>query len=267
MRYCVNGRQPHSVLKRADEIKIDYKDKALLIDFAEKYSEKTILLDLATASSTEEIFKDMKTLSAYREKFSEFYVGIRSLKDFIHFYNSGIKWYWPFPITTYYELNHIIKLGASYVLLGPPLCFDLEKVKDVLYSNVKIRLIVNNAVPDYLVNLSGFEIYGPWIRPEDVKQYEQYVDCLEFDVPYGDYKKEETLLDIYQKGEWPGNLSLLFKNFGYNVDNRAIPEELGEVRMNCGQGCLKDRSCRLCYNALVLAQKLRKMKYDSDKNA
>ena len=30
MKYCVSGRQPMSVLKGADEIRIEYKDKEIL---------------------------------------------------------------------------------------------------------------------------------------------------------------------------------------------------------------------------------------------
>ena len=41
---------------------------------------------------------------------------------------NGIKFYWHYPITSFYELNGIIKLEPSYLFLGAPLCFNLSKV-------------------------------------------------------------------------------------------------------------------------------------------
>jgi hypothetical protein len=35
MHYCVNGRQPYSVLKKADEVYVQHRDKDRIIDFVE----------------------------------------------------------------------------------------------------------------------------------------------------------------------------------------------------------------------------------------
>ena len=40
MRYCVSGRQPYSVMKRADEIKVAYADRDRIMDFVEKILDK-----------------------------------------------------------------------------------------------------------------------------------------------------------------------------------------------------------------------------------
>ena len=46
MRFCVNGRQPYSVIKRADEVKFNYNDKDKILDLVEKYPDKTVILDV-----------------------------------------------------------------------------------------------------------------------------------------------------------------------------------------------------------------------------
>ena len=46
MRFCINGRQPYSVIKKADEIKFAYADKDKIIDLVENYSDKIIILDV-----------------------------------------------------------------------------------------------------------------------------------------------------------------------------------------------------------------------------
>ena len=69
--------------------------------------------------------------------------------------------------------------------------------------------IYNLAFDAYIPRKNG--IYGTWIRPEDVKVYEEWIDVLEFITT--DLKQEATLLNIYKdNGYWPGNLNLLFTN-------------------------------------------------------
>ena len=74
-------------------------------------------------------------------------------------------------------------------------------------------------------------------------------------------KQEETLLHIYKENkEWPGNLNLIIQRLNFNVDNRAIPEELGEKRMSCGHRCWSGSGCHLCVSALHFADQIRKEK-------
>lgn len=46
MKYCLSGRQPLSVLKKCDEIKVEYCDKDKIIDYLEPLFDKTIILDV-----------------------------------------------------------------------------------------------------------------------------------------------------------------------------------------------------------------------------
>ena len=41
MRYCVSGRQPYSVLKRADEVKVAFRDRDRIMDFVENINNKS----------------------------------------------------------------------------------------------------------------------------------------------------------------------------------------------------------------------------------
>ena len=148
----------------------------------------------------------------------------------------GIKWYWPYPITSYYELREVASLDPAFIQLGPPLSFDLENVKKIV-GDIKLRMVCNCARPHYLPDrLEQPQFFGQWVRPEDVVSYDPYVDVFDFDC--SELKKEETLLHIYKENQnWPGNLNLLIDNLNYNVDNRGIPEEFGQARINCRQKC------------------------------
>lgn len=258
MRFCINGRQPYSVIKKADEIKFAYADKDKIIDLVENYSDKIIILDVPGDES------DWNKWKMYDEVFAEFHIALHDLSRAGEFNENNIKWYWPFPITSFYELGMITNLHPSYIVLGPPLSFDLKKVKkkaiDENYEPVQeipLRMVVNSAHPSYLPTNGTHGICGQWVRPEDVNIYDEYVQCFEFE-GYQSLKEEEVLLTTYQAGVWPGNLNLLIKKLDFNVDNRAIPEELGERRMICGQRCWSGSGCHLCVSAMKFADQIRK---------
>ena len=257
MRYCVSGRQPYSILKKADEIKVAYADRDRILDFVEKIPNKTIILDVPGDEA------DWNTWAMYNDKFDEFYIALHKLSRWQEFADRGIKWYWPYPITSFYELDHIVFMKPAYVMLGPPLSFDLDKVFNQLYmkdsvEQIPVRMVVNMARPSYLPRVWSGEtgICGQWVRPEDAAIYSTRDQCFEFDNV--DLKQEEVLLHVYKENQtWPGNLNLLIQELNYNVDNRGIPEELGERRMNCGQRCFSTSGCKLCHTALQFAEALR----------
>lgn len=259
MRYCVSGRQPYSVIKKADEIKFQYNDRDRILDLVERFPDKTIILDVPGAEENWELWK------MYHEKFFEFHVALHDLNRVEEFNKENVNWYWPYPITSYYELDMIVNLHPSYIMIGPPLSFDLDQVNLHLYDpcddtkQIPLRLVANVAHPNYLPTNGMHGICGQWVRPEDTQLYSTRIQCLEFENV--DLKQEETMLHIYKENRaWPGNLNLLIQKLNFNVDNRAIPEELGEKRMTCGQRCWRTGSCQLCVRAFAFAEEIRKEK-------
>lgn len=261
MRYCVSGRQPYSVMKRADEIKVAYADRDRIMDFVEQLPDKTIILDVPGDEA------DWNTWYMYADKFAEFYIALHNLKRAHEFNDSGVKWYWPYPITSYYELGMILALGPSYLMIGPPLSFDLDRVAALAYADgdatpIPLRMVCNCARPAYLPTpdpIANTAICSQWVRPEDAEAYGARVQCFEFENV--DLKQEEVMLHVYKENKnWPGNLNLLIQGLHFNVDNRAIPDEFGTARMDCGQKCWSTSSCRLCPTSLKFAEQIRKEK-------
>jgi hypothetical protein len=258
MRFCVNGRQPYPILRKADEIKVAYADRDRIIDFMEAIPEKTIILDVPGDES------DWNLWEKYNETFAEFYIALHDLNRAGEFNNAGIRWYWPYPITSYYELGMITNLHPSYLMIGPPLSFDLNKVPTLAYDDndresgpIPLRMSVNCSHPSYLPDNGTHGICGQWVRPEDTELYATKIRCFEF--AEVDLKEEEVLFHVYHdNGEWPGNLNLLFKRLNWHIDNRALPEEIGERRMICGQRCWAGSPCKLCINSFLFAKALRK---------
>lgn len=251
MKYTVSGRQPYSVLKKADEIKVQYKDRDRILDFIEKIPDKTIILDIPL----EETQYPWETLLMYKEKI-DFILMVRNLHFAKIFAEQGFKWYWPYPIVSFDELREVAALGPCYLLLGAPLCFSLDKVRAI--TDVPIRLTANIAYEPYVPRENG--ITGRYIRPEDVVKYEKYVSALEFIEP--DLGKEATLLHIYKdNAEWPGNLNLLIKNLDVDVDNRVLPDEFADRRMTCGHRCKENGRCKFCNISFKFANAIRKEYY------
>lgn len=262
MKYCVSGRQPYSVLRQADEVRVAYRDRDRIMDFIEQIPDKRIILEVDSQIAPIE----QKTWEMYQEKFPQFCVAISNLHMAKDMDEAGVRWFWPFPITTYYELRWIIAMNPCYIVLGAPLCFELEQVKKI--TQIPIRFTPNLAVPSYLTHMTDTPNFcGPWIRPEDVKYYEDYIDVMEFYNNDDKLKTEEVLLEVYQKGIWPGNLNLLLSELNFNVDNRAIVEDLGPRRVNCGQRCMETGTCHLCESALRFADQLRKVHNERSKES
>ena len=236
MKYCLSGRQSTMNLKKADEVRMIYNDINKIMDFIEDLPDKTIILEIP-----KDEIPDWDLMKMYSEKLNNFILAIQNLDLAYLCAEKGIQFYWYYPITTYYELDAIVKLNPSYIFLGAPLCFCLDEVKRK--TSIPIRLVANVADEGYIPRENG--ICGPWIRPEDISAYETYVDTIEFQGI--DLQAERALLHVYKdNGNWPGNLNLLLKNLRYDVDNRGFKEDFGSRRCVCKQRCMSTGTCKLC---------------------
>ena len=125
--------------------------------------------------------------------------------------NCGIdlKYYFAYPITTWAEVRLLLDLGVSELFIDAPLTFDLEQLSKQV--NLPLRMVVNKCYNESLPRKDG--MCGSYVRPEDVEIYDRYITTFEFDT--NALSQEETLLDIYKKGIWPGNLNILLTNSLY----------------------------------------------------
>lgn len=252
MKYCLSGRQPLSVLKKCDEVRMKYKDAGRMFDYMEQIPDKTFIFNIPATTLPEEI--DWRLFNAFQEKVKIIFC-IENL-DLAQFCKSHkVDFYWAYNVTSFYELQGIVALGPSYVALGAPLSFSLSKVKAIT-KDIPLRLIVNLAQERYIPREDG--IKGPWVRPEDIDKYAKYIDAVDF-YHNEELTKESTLFHVYAENKkWPGNLNMLFTDFGVNVDNQVLPTDIGDMRMECGQRCMEGKNCNYCYNSIRLADILHK---------
>ena len=233
IKYTVSGLHHYDTLKKADEIRLQYRDYKYLIDLIKKYEGKSFIIRIPA-----DVEVDWPTLKKYAG-LADLTVALEDLHMIKDAQEYMLKYYWAYPVTTWYELKSMITLGVDQVLIGGALCFDIAKV----YSRFKnIRMVANNAQEN--PPTPGPHVNGPYVRPEDLKYYEPYVSHMEFFCET--LTEESELLKIYKEGKWEGNLNFVIRNLNFNVTNRLIPEEFGEFRSKCGQRCMSNGTCHYC---------------------
>lgn len=249
MKVCLSGRQDRNFLKKADEIKLEYRDRRIIPDYTRDYPGVPIIVELVNVAD-EEI--DWKLLQEYDFLSNgKIYICVSTLdqakKAGIH----SLKFYSGYPIESDFELQGWINVGASYARLGMPLFFELERLQIQYGDKIKFRTTPNICYTNNLLYENG--VCGQWIRPEDIPLYSQYIEVIEFEEP--DRKREQKLYELYmEKGEWFGPMKFLFTNFGHKDSvNRMILPEVARARINCGQKCMKGSNCRICQRAVDLA--------------
>lgn len=244
MKFCLKARQEESYLKKANEIKFEYRDRKGIQEYYDKYHTTIILVHRFTDEDID--WKEIEQLRILTK--DNLILCTDNMLDCADAKDYNCRFYFDNEICSMYQLRAIVEIGVCYIRLGAPLFFKLDKVKAI--TDIPIRAIPNISYYDNIYRKNG--VSGTWIRPEDVEAYEQYIDVLEF--ADCDKDKEQAMYRIYaEEHEWPGPLSLLVSGLRYDGMNRMIPPEISQKRMNCGQRCIEQGVCRICYNMLELA--------------
>lgn len=235
MRYSVNARAPREALLMADEIYFGHADTGAMIDYIEKYPDKTFIYEMQDISEL-----NIDNLKMYNEKLEgRFYVAVPYYwTEFELLKDNEIKFYFFNQLTTFDQVAFAARLGASYLTLGEPLTHDLKRVSKY---NVPIRMYPNVL---FTHPLDANRMIKSWVRPEDQELYEEYVSVFDFIGPSSFVKAS---IKIYKEDkEWKDKLEFLIPDLHTDLDNRAIPHDCIEHRLNCGQRCLSGGYCRLC---------------------
>lgn len=253
MKFCLRSRQTAEYLKKADEIKVEYRDRKSIPDIADTYPNATIILELPP-----QVQWDLAEIKSYKD----LSLG-RLICQISHFNDAGIPFlkeneipfYWAYEVNTPLELNIVKDLGVCYVIPGGPLFFNQKLLKE---TGIPVRVCPNIANHDYVPSKWG--TIGTWIRPEDLSLYENTVAAVEFGKQ--DQKREQALFRIYaEQHKWPGPLNLIIDNLGAEPTNRMIPPDLAKFRLNCHQKCLDKRPCQICYRYFNLANEEKMREY------
>ena len=275
MKWCISARQSRELLEKADEILVDWQDRAPIIDFIEWNPKARIILRLPTKENFLE--KDYSKLIEYNTLcHNNFAVSVINDQQALKCKENNLTWFFAYPLHTFQQLYRVESLGASDAYIADELCHSLNTIEEY-YPNLKIRVIANNVGSNILQDnqyLSG--ICGSWFRPEDLWLIPQ-IDVAEFylqlnivqGTEWNMRRQEQALYDIYAvKHEWSGKL----EDFVFNIEQKDIYNELlGEnfqpYRSNCGMRCMKTKTCHHCilYANLASTEMAEKIKKHIEK--
>lgn len=252
MKYCLSGRQNKQYLKKADEILVEQRDYRYISDLIIEYPNKTIILEIQDTVLEDEALKNC-IIEYSKELTINFICAIYNLQpEFTEWFKeNNIKFYYGYSVNSFYEVKGLIDLGVEYVKIHAPLTFNVDLLSKL---DCKFRMVPNVAYDAYIPRKDG--VCGQWVRPEDVKYYENGIYVFEFENV--NLEQEKTLYDIYAEKEvWNGNLYFLITNFNIHCDNRGLPEDIGQIRANCGQRCMQTGTCHFCETAIKFEQTIR----------
>ena len=256
MRYCLTyQKNKDKLMDKADEISIYFdRTDVSLVDFLKKYINKRIIINIEIRDFTNE---DFKLLKALYEKYPNFALKFSGYdKKFIELSKEAhIPYFLSKLVNNWDAFYGLIELGVSDIYIVEELCFELDLCRPLATAaNVKLRTFANVAQAGWS-NIPDMKKF--FIRPEDVIQYEPYLDTLELIT--NEVRQEEVLYSVYAEDkQWYGPLKEIINDFTLDIDNRFIVPRFAENRIRCGKKCLKGGSCELCETIEHLAETLKK---------
>ena len=248
MKVCLRAFQDKEYLDKADEIKVIWEKRDIIPEIFEQYpKEKMVVLECLENELSEEEWEKLRLYNGLSRGMLKI-----CCSNWRLFKDSGIPFYVGYPVYDLYTAEGLARAGATEIRAGGPLIFDLKGLRKCLASTgTKIRVVPNVAYIDGLPRTDG--VLGGWIRPEDLPNYEEYIDIIEFD-DVDNKAKEQVLYRLYiEEHEWLGELRDLVTNLNYPGLNRMIPQSMSVLRVNCKQECMRGSSCKMCYRMLLLA--------------
>ena len=264
MKYCLNYAKSSKVLiKEAAEINIIYdKNDAELPAFIEAHPEQRINLILTHPENAFDAI-EIKKFQAIAEKYpnAQLHLCIYSSKrmseldeDLIaKVKETNLPWFTGQIVTTWDALMYLICLGVSDVYIGEDLGFEIPAVSKVCKEHmVAVRVFPNVAQSSINATPALMKFF---IRPEDLKVYEPYIDTIEF---WGELTQQDTFYKIYQKGEWLGPLNQIIFSFNSDMESHRVMPIFGNLRVDCGKACLRGKRCSICHSLYSISNHMKK---------
>lgn len=261
MKYCINYNKKSHILDTIDEINVfldRVEDNTALSTFCDEHINQRInicIKDVEKALSENKV-KDLLDLQKeHSNLYIRFEYIVKELKEMLFYYPNS-KYYFNIKINDWDRVIGLIDYGVSDIFIVEGLGFELDKIAEIAHnSGVQVRVYPNVAQSAWqdLDDLRKF-----WIRPNDISEYEPYVDVCEF---YGLWEdiNFDVLYDIYKSDKvWFGKLSEIISGLNQEIDNRYIVPRFVKKRIRCCRQCMKGSNCQMCDHILDLSSNLEK---------
>ena len=255
MKYSITYSRSFRYMRDIDEIILYWSTKDDIVNFVcEKFTQKQRIVIDFSEQPVSELRKAAPVLLEMKKQHSNFTVkiNVQTQKAFSDFFREKkIPFFFSAFCNNWDSLYAYSLLGVSDIYITEELCFNLKDVKAFCQPRrIKIRVFPNVAQVSGK-GTSGIisDIQKFFIRPEDIPQYEQYVDICELWCPL---EKQSVMYEIYKSEQWLGNLNEIISSFSLDVPNTGFMPHFASVRMNCKKKCYKGK-CEICPSVAELA--------------
>ena len=257
MKYCVHYDKNFRHLAAVDEFILEYHgevSRVPLLEMMEKVKPgQRVLLDMS-AFNDSQVSDEIQYVTAATSIYDNITIILHSnLAEadnlLAALFEKDIPYFFNIRVDTVDEFIYFRDKGASDIYVVNGLGFLLKNLKSIS-EGMRIRVFANvaqTASPEKNAGITAF-----FIRPEDVKCYEDYVDVIEF---FGPTNRASVLYEIYAiYHTWAGKLNDLILRLDCEVQNSLITTAtFGVHRVGCEKKCQYNR-CYVCTRAADLAK-------------
>lgn len=221
----------------AGEVQCASNQLGSIIEFAKQHPEKRYNISLISDQPIEQALAQIDLLRAIVSDYTVECTQVDIMKELI---SKGYNAYYGYWVSDWELFTNLQNLGVSDIRIDGPLGFQTELLAKAK-KNTKIR-----CYPHYSASAS---IMPPaanhfFIRPEDVCLYEDAIDILDLREP--DPERQQTLFNVYNRGTFDYDISLLIHNVPSDVNNVGL-KDFAHERLHCKQRCKQPNShCDLC---------------------
>ena len=197
MKYCLNSNVGPALLNEADEIAITKEDFGSVYMIAGRYPNATMIVPEPVDEFDWDGLK--KLVEAFPNRIIVCVAHAYALKMCAEL---KIPFFYRYAVTSFQEVRALKELGAAYIVVAPPLFFQLDKVKAF---GIPIRVCPNKGGD--LGILSANFAHDSWILPKEIDEYEDYIEgksstTSTIEVTGG------TQVDIIREGDICTNMSV-----------------------------------------------------------
>ena len=242
MKWCVEWQSTFNYLANMDQFNIEFKRKdRTLSEFLSQYATNGQRVNIYVNDLNDFIeHNDIELIHSILKQNSKISIALvfdrevlyQSLRNDNYLRNLNVFWYLRNVITDWDGIYAALHCGASEVIIGGQLGFELPRVRKLLHpKGITIRCQANIASSSYPLLLPGIKTF--FIRPEDVEFYEKYIDVMEL----GGEKKDLNFYYKYyvEKEQWAGPLSQFIIGYKGDLNNHyVIPNDFANRRCDDG---------------------------------
>lgn len=238
MKYCLNY---DNKLLNPEELALSAHHLGF---YSQEDSAKRIIIVLHDEELTEEMTAE---LTKAKNRIPNYTIKTYSSVVLQMLLDLGFNAFLGYAIDNWELFYELAEIGVSDIEVSGSICFQTARLKQEkeAYNNLILR-----CTPNFLVNAlfpknKKSHENNFFIRPEDISSYEDIIDVFDFSAIASE--KQKVCFNIYSRGHFDDDISLLIPAIGIHTHNAYIDSSFAEARLNCGQACIqKGRSCHLC---------------------